>query len=101
LEAGQVYKLIEADQLLAFFSPLDLPELPGTLEFLPELTDTALSLRVIDSAETLPGDFSGDGVVDAADYTLWRDGLPGGSQWLDKMLWRENFGRTLAPPATA
>lgn len=100
-EVDEVFKLIDADELIGGFYEYDLPELPGTLEFLPELTDTALSLRVIDSAETLPGDFSGDGVVDAADYTLWRDGLPGGSQWLDHMLWRENFGRTLAAPATA
>lgn len=37
----------------------------------------------------LPGDFNYDGVVDAADYTTWRDtdGSPAGY-----LLWRENYG---------
>ena len=54
----------------------------------------------------LPGDYNGDGVVDAADYTVWRDGV--GSQELaadgtragivedgDYTLWKEFFGRSL------
>lgn len=101
LETDEIFKLIEADRLEGDFSEFDLPDLPGTLEFLPELTDTELTLRVIDSTQTLPGDFSGDGRVDAADYTLWRDGLAGGSRWLDHAMWRANFGRTLASPGGA
>jgi hypothetical protein len=42
-------------------------------------------------SEDLPGDYNGDGVVDAADYVVWRknfDGNPGGYN-----IWRTNFGR--------
>lgn len=41
----------------------------------------------------LPGDFNTDGVVDAADYVVWRkiDGTPSGYT-----LWRSHFGQTLA-----
>ena len=41
----------------------------------------------------LPGDFNGDGRVDAADYTTWRDGLGGAFTVEDYEVWRENFGR--------
>jgi hypothetical protein len=46
------------------------------------------------------GDFNGNGVVDAADYVLWRNGGPlqndptQGVQAADYDVWRENFGRT-------
>ena len=57
----------------------------------------------------LAGDFNGDGVVDAGDYTLWRDNLGasdesafapgsgngGGIDATDYDHWRENFGGTL------
>lgn len=57
------------------------------------------------STAFLPGDFNGDGVVDAADYTVWRDslgqtgvGLPadgdhsGTVDQADYDLWKTNFG---------
>lgn len=60
--------------------------------------------------ERLPGDFNADGIVDAVDYTLWRDNL-GGAFGLsgngdnagasagvvdvaDYALWRANYGAT-------
>jgi hypothetical protein len=44
--------------------------------------------------EGLPGDFDGDGDVDAADYVVWRktDGTQTGFD-----AWRTNFGRTCEP----
>jgi hypothetical protein len=58
----------------------------------------------------LPGDFNGDDVVDAADYTVWRDNLDttfdlsgngdemGGSAGIvdsaDYSLWKTHFGET-------
>jgi hypothetical protein len=57
----------------------------------------------------LPGDFNGDNVVDAADYTVWRDQLgsvgtvesPAGDgngdlvvDAADYQIWRQNFGRS-------
>ena len=59
----------------------------------------------------LAGDYNADGVVDAADYTLWRDnlgaspgtlvndangGVIGATQYAT---WRANFGNTLPPAA--
>ena len=64
----------------------------------------------------LPGDFNGNGVVDAADYTVWRDNLGSTSNAAlhgngdatvgvgagDYTLWKANFGATSlasGPPA--
>ncbi len=43
------------------------------------------------TAVGLAGDYNGDGTVNAADYTLWRDtdGTPAGYQ-----AWRDNYGAT-------
>jgi hypothetical protein len=64
----------------------------------------------------LPGDFNQNGVVDAADYTVWREAIEshaynpladgnrdGHITWADAEVWRTNFGRTrtLAPVVTA
>lgn len=60
------------------------------------------------ASANLPGDFNGDGVVDAADYTVWRDnlgasdesslngngdGLAGVDQ-LDYAYWKSHFGNS-------
>ena len=61
----------------------------------------------------LPGDYNQDGVVDAADYTIWRDnvgaqagtlandaagGVIGAEQY---DVWRDNFGATLSVTASS
>ncbi|MCA9240471.1 MAG: hypothetical protein KDA37_09740 [Planctomycetales bacterium] len=50
---------------------------------------------------TLAGDFNGDGSVDAADYSAWRDGLGTLYSQQDYRDWRENFGKTQAPLASS
>lgn len=45
-------------------------------------------------AEPMPGDFNFDGIVNLADYTVWRDGLGGDYDLNDYQTWRENFGST-------
>ncbi|HEX2476352.1 MAG TPA: galactose oxidase early set domain-containing protein [Lacipirellulaceae bacterium] len=49
----------------------------------------------------LPGDFNGDGAVDAADYVVWRKGL--GTEYTegDYDAWRENFGVTAGAASTS
>ncbi|MEX2170424.1 MAG: hypothetical protein WD851_14005 [Pirellulales bacterium] len=47
-------------------------------------------ISLVAAAPGLPGDFNGNGIVDAADYTVWRDN-PG---HLDYELWKSNFGAT-------
>lgn len=60
-------------------------------------------------APFLAGDYNGNGVVDAADYVLWRNGgpllnevdAPGTVNDQDYIEWRSRFGNTLAPGASA
>jgi hypothetical protein len=47
----------------------------------------------------LPGDYSGDGVVDAADYTVWRDNAGGQFTAADYDVWLANFGGTTSSGA--
>ena len=51
------------------------------------------SVSLID--QVLPGDFTGDGLVDAADYTAWRDGLGSEYDMDDYADWKNNFGAEL------
>ena len=48
-------------------------------------------LLQVGEATLLPGDFNGNGAIDAADYVVWRktNGAPAGYD-----TWRSNFGRT-------
>src|SRR5262249_47488011 len=56
---------------------------------------------------SLPGDYNHDGIVDAADYTVWRDSLgeagtglaadgdnDGAVTMLDYQVWQQNFGQS-------
>jgi hypothetical protein len=43
----------------------------------------------------IAGDFNENGIVDAADYVVWRNGLGTVYTPADYDLWRANFGRTL------
>jgi len=64
------------------------------------------------SSET-PGDYNGNGKIDAADYTVWRDALTAGATELtndptpgtvdesDFLYWRDHFGETLGASGTA
>jgi hypothetical protein len=83
---------------------------------LPGLIDeAAVYARALTSAEllehylaatTLAGDYNDDGVVDAADYVVWRnaaigaalpnDTTPGVVSAADYAVWRSNFGNSLA-----
>jgi hypothetical protein len=45
-------------------------------------------------SQALAGDFNDDGVVDAADYVVWRDGLGTIYAQSDYGEWRANFGQT-------
>jgi hypothetical protein len=43
---------------------------------------------------TVPGDFNGDGIVNAADYIVWRKGLGTTFTPSDYNVWRAHFGQT-------
>ena len=44
----------------------------------------------------LPGDYSGNGIVDAADYVFWRKGFGTTYTQADYDVWRSHFGQSLA-----
>lgn len=52
-------------------------------------------------ALVLRGDHNFDGVVDAADYTVWRDGLGATHTPADADDWIANYGAVADPPASA
>lgn len=88
------------------------PLLPGGLTFRIESTNSSLDLVAVNADLTgLPGDFNNDGLVDSADYAVWRDrfgmpantlandingGLVDGAQY---NTWRGNYGAALASVA--
>ncbi|MGD9634948.1 MAG: ASPIC/UnbV domain-containing protein, partial [Pirellulales bacterium] len=47
------------------------------------------------SVHYLPGDYSGNGVVDAADYAAWRDGFGSIYNQSDYLVWRQHFGEAI------
>ncbi|MEN1678844.1 MAG: hypothetical protein AAGJ46_04585 [Planctomycetota bacterium] len=72
--------------------------------------DPAFSFSVFDNVEVfdglvplpadpLAGDYNSDGMVDAADYTVWRDGFGTEFTLSDYDVWANNFGAT-APGAS-
>lgn len=84
-------------------------------DFLLAGDSTTLRGVVLYSDISLPGDYNDDGLVDAADYPLWRDSLgqavgigsgadgdrDGQITTADYDIWKTNFGRSLAVPGAA
>ncbi len=71
------------------------------------LAGVVIEYESIVTPEGLPGDFNNDGIVDAADYTLWRNNLDGDEAVLngngngsglvdvgDYELWKTHYGNT-------
>jgi T5SS/PEP-CTERM-associated repeat protein len=96
LAGGFVPSLGDAFQILTAsggrtgtFTSEILPSLSSGLDWELQYTPNSVVLSVI--SNVLPGDYNADGVVDAADYVVWR--RTDGSQ-VGYDLWRTNFGRT-------
>jgi hypothetical protein len=49
----------------------------------------------------ISGDFNLNGIVDAADYVVWRNGLGTDYQLADLKIWKANFGKSAPPGAGA
>jgi hypothetical protein len=95
--------LTAAGGLTGSFAELLFPALEGFVAWEPIFGADGIVLAVVPS---LTGDFNGDGVVDAADYVVWRKSLGQSGAGLvadanrsglidqgDFDLWRANFGR--------
>jgi PEP-CTERM motif len=56
----------------------------------------AYQVLILAAAPLLAGDYNHNGIVDAADYTVWRDGLGTKYTQADYDIWRAHFGQTAA-----
>lgn len=91
--AGQSFDLLNWGSLNGTFSTLDLPTLAGGLSWNTSQLYTTGVLSVVGAG--LAGDYNNNGVVDAADYVLWRENPSGyGGSPAGYNTWRANFGQT-------
>lgn len=111
---GDRFELLTAGGGIAgTFDTATLPDIPGNLEFglLYGPTSVVMEARFEQNTINLPGDYNNNGIVDAADYVVWRDQLgnnnslpnddsPGVGQD-DYSRWRANFGLTAGSGANA
>ncbi len=88
---GESYTLLSANSITGSFRGTSLPMLPTGLSWDLDIGATSVMLSVMGSLPGLPGDFNGDGVVDAADYVVWRKTDQSQAGYNN---WRANFGRT-------
>jgi hypothetical protein len=93
----------------AFFAPTTVGSFSAVYtlhlsdEDLPGEQLQTLTLNLLAQA-VLAGDFNTDGIVDAADYVVWRDGLDSIYTLEEYEVWRAHFGETAGgapPPSTA
>ncbi len=67
----------------------------GTVQFLHNVA--ADQFLTVSYADALQGDFNGDGIVDSADYVVWRENLGAPFTMDDYSIWRSYFGTSLTP----
>jgi hypothetical protein len=105
---GDVFMLMASQNGFGdeMFDGLELPQLGAGLQWQLMKDAMTLSLAVTEAAG-LAGDYNNDGMVDAADYTVWRNSLASGTPLLnetaslgtvdqdDYAAWKANFGATL------
>ncbi len=100
--AGNSFTVLSAGSIIGKFGTFDLPQLTAGLVWNINTTTTAVTLSVADA------DYNHDGVVNAADYAMWRktrgqtvtkySGADGNGDGIvndaDYMVWRSNIGNT-------
>jgi len=105
--AGNSFTILSADSgRSGTFSVEQLPLLSGDLTWNLQYLPTSVVLAV--SGGEIPGDYNGNNMVDAADYSVWRDTLASLSDLRadgnnngvidqgDYEVWKSNFGSSLA-----
>ena len=88
ITSGQAFDVLDWGSRSGTFSAIELPALAGGLAWNTSQLYTAGVLSV-----GLPGDFNANGMVDAADYVVWRKGLGTIYTQNDYNVWRTNFGQ--------
>jgi hypothetical protein len=98
---GEMYTLLTANSITGTsFRANALPALPSGLSWDLDVGATSVVLSITGSLPGVPGDYNDNGVVDAADYVLWRKGSSlqndptPGVQPEDYNFWRARFGDT-------
>jgi hypothetical protein len=93
---GQSFTILTADDVDGTFGAEVLPALPNPNVAFDVIYNAQSVVLTVLSA--LPGDYNGDGTVDAADYVVWRkvDSTPA-----DYDIWRSHFGQTAGSGASA
>lgn len=109
IAAGESFDVFEWASVTGTFSDFQLPALESNTAWVTSNLGTTGELATV-----IAGDFDGDGSVDAADYTVWRDHLgtglvpwstgdangDGSVDAADHSLWAANFGATLTAANT-
>ncbi len=67
---GDEFELLSATTILEDFGEVQLPLITSTQQWQLVQSTTEVILRLVDR-----GDYNGNGIIDAADYTVWRDSL--------------------------
>ena len=88
--SGQSFDILDWGSLVGAFSSLQLPALTGGLVW-----DTSQLYTTGVLSVGLPGDFNFNGVVDGADYVVWRKGLGTIYTQNDYDVWRAHFGQSV------
>ncbi len=91
---GNVFSIVTADSLGGTFNTLNLPTLPTGRMWYVGYGDTSVQLKV-----TLPGDFDGNGAVNAADLTAWKAGLGTRYSGADYLAWQRYLGQSIGAVA--
>ncbi len=90
---GDMFQILTATGgVSGTFATTVLPTLAGNLYWEVGYGPNSVTLTV--AAPGLPGDFNGNGVVDAADYVVWRKGLDTTYTLADYDVWRAHFGES-------
>jgi hypothetical protein len=85
---SSIFQILDFATESGVFSSINLPTLSPGLAW-----DTSQLYMYGRLSVGTNGDFNGDGVVDAADYTVWRDGLGSRYTQPDYLIWKNNFGK--------
>ncbi len=113
--AGDVFKPVDSmNGLVGEFDTVNLPSLDPGLFWLVNYDSNSIILEVIANTQGLPGDFNDDGIVNVADYVVWRNNLGAADESAianngdgvngvnanDYQIWRDNFGAMVVSSAS-